>query len=189
MVDNYKEILYDNQNLETKRLKLRKATKMDIYDMLEYASDSETVKYLDWEGAETKDEVLKGVIDFHWSNPGIWVIELKETQKCIGTIDIRLRPEHEKAEFGYVLNRNYWNKGYMTEVLSSILQLCFSKLDLNRVESLHYVGNESSGKVMEKCGMKFEGISEQGVKIKGIFRDVVRYGIIKDQWYTFNQNK
>jgi ribosomal-protein-alanine N-acetyltransferase len=121
MVENYKEILYDNQNLETKRLLLRKAAKIDVLDMLEYASDAETVKYLDWEGAKTTDEVLKGIIDFHWSNPGVWVIELKETKKCIGTIDIRLKPEHEKAEFGFVLNRSYWNKGYMTEVLSSIL--------------------------------------------------------------------
>jgi RimJ/RimL family protein N-acetyltransferase len=37
--------------------------------------------------------------------------------------------------------------------------------------------------------MKFEGISEQGVKIKGIFRDVVRYGITKDHWISLNQNK
>jgi ribosomal-protein-alanine N-acetyltransferase len=189
MVENYKEILYDNSRLETKRLILRKATKNDVLDLLEYASDTETVKYLDWSGANTKDEILKGIIDFHWANPGVWVIEFKETQKCIGTIDIRLKPEHEKAEFGFVLNRNYWNNGYMTEVLSVILRLCFIKLDLNRVESFHYVGNEGSGKVMQKCGMKFEGISEQGLKIKGIFRDVVRYGITKDHWHSLNQNK
>ena len=189
MVNNYKEILYDNQKMETKRLVLRKAARKDVSDMLEYASDAETVKYLDWEGAQTPEEILNGIIDFHWPNPGIWVIELKETQKCIGSIDIRLKPEHEKAESGFVLNRNYWNKGYMTETLSSILQLCFMKLDLNRVESQHYVGNEGSGKVMQKCGMKFEGISEQGVRIKGVFRDVVHYGIIKDHWYSLNQGK
>ena len=189
MKENYKEILYDNHKLETNRLVLRKASKKDALDMLEYASDVETTKYLDWTGAKTIDEIIKGIIDFHWSNPGVWVIELKETQKCIGTIDIRLKPEHEKAEFGFVLNRNYWNNGYMTEVLSVILKLCFMELDLNRVESFHYVGNEGSGKVMQKCGMKFEGISEQGVKIKGIFRDVVRYGITKDYWCSFAKKK
>ena len=113
MVENYKEILYDNARMETERFILRKATKEDASDILEYASDEETVKYLDWAGAKTLDEALQGVINYHWSNPGIWVIELKENHKCIGAIDIRVEPDHDKAGFGYVLNRGYWNKGYM----------------------------------------------------------------------------
>ena len=186
MVENYKEILYDNERLETERLILRKAAKDDALDMLEYASDEETVKHLDWAGAKTADEVLAGIIDYHWSRPGIWAIELNESKKCIGAIDIRVEPEHDKSSFGYVLNRNYWNKGYMTEALSAVMELCFKKLDLNRVESFYYVGNEASGKVMQKCGMTFEGVSIQGVKIKGVFRDVARYGVTKEQWRSLH---
>jgi len=186
LVENYKEILYDNERLETVRLVLRKSTKNDALDILEYGSDEETVNYLDWAGVKTADEALKGIIDFHWSNPGIWVIVLKENQKCIGTIDIRIKPEHDKAEFGFVLNRNYWNNGYMTETLSAILKLCFEELNLNRVEAFHYVGNEGSGRVMQKCGMRFEGISEQGLKIKGVFRDVVHYGLTKERWHSIH---
>jgi len=182
MVSNYKEVLYDNERLETERLILRKSTKSDAPDILEYASDEETVKFLEWPGAKTVDEVLSGIINFHWSNPGVWAIELKESQKCIGTIDIRVEPAHDKCGLGYVLNRGYWNEGYMTEALIAVLALCFDKLDLNRVEAVHYAGNESSGKVMEKCGMKFEGVSEQAKKVKGIFRDVARYGITKAHW-------
>ena len=182
MVNNFMEILFDNERLETERLILRKSTKNDVIDMLEYASDEEAVKFLDWAGAKTADEMLEGIINFHWSRPGIWAIELKNYNKCIGTIDIRINQEHEKAEFGYVLNRKYWNKGYMTEALNTLIILCFKELKLNRVESFHYIGNEGSGKVMKKCGMKMEGISTQGVKIKGIFRDVVRYGITKEYW-------
>jgi len=186
MVENYKEILYDNARMETERLIIRKATKADATDILEYASDEETVKYLDWAGVKTLNEALQGIINHHWSNPGIWVIELKENQKCIGAIDIRVEPDHDKAGFGYVLNRHYWNKGYMTEALSSAFKLCFDKLDLNRVEAFHYAGNEGSGKVMQKCGMKYEGVSEQALKIKGVFRDVVRYGLIKEHWRAIN---
>ena len=40
--------------------------------------------------------------------------------------------------------------------------------------------------IMQKCGMKFEGISEQEVKIKGVFRDVVRYGITKEHWRSLH---
>ena len=41
---------------------------------------------------------------------------------------------------------------------------------------------EGSGRVMEKCGMKLEGISKQGDKVKNVFRDVVNYGIVKEDW-------
>jgi ribosomal-protein-alanine N-acetyltransferase len=176
------EILYDNERLETERLTLRKAAKSDAPDMLEYASDEDTVKYLNWAGAKTIDEVMAGIIGFHWSRPGVWVIELKENKKCIGAIDIRLEPGHEKSEAGYVLNRDYWNKGYMTEALTAVIDFCFGVLELNRVETYHYVGNEASGRVMQKCGMRFEGISVQSAKIKGVFRDVARYGLTKEQW-------
>ena len=188
MVHNYMEVLYDNETLFTERLILRKFTKDDVADILEYGSDAETLKYLIWDGIKTTDDALGSITNYYWSRPGIFAIELKENKKCIGCIDLRLIPEHEKVGFGYILNRNYWNKGYMTEALNAVLALCFEKLELNRVEAHHYAGNESSGKVMQKCGMELEGISKQSEKIKGTFRDVVMYGITKERWLALNKN-
>ena len=187
MVENYNEVLYDNEMLVTTRLILRKFRKTDASDIFEYGSDAETLKYLDWGGVQTIDEALNSIVSYYWSRPGIFAIELKESKKCIGGIDLRLMPEHEKSGFGYVLNRKYWNKGYMTEALSAVLKLCFERLKLNRVEASYYVGNEGSGKVMMKCGMEFEGIGKQEVKNKGVFQDTVRYGITKKQWALFDE--
>ncbi|MBU3098504.1 MULTISPECIES: GNAT family N-acetyltransferase [Clostridium] len=53
----------------------------------------------------------------------------------------------------------------MPESLNLILELSFSKLGLNRAEPTHYVGNEGSGRVMKKCGMKYEGLGLQEVYI------------------------
>jgi len=182
MVNNYKEVLYESENLETGRLLLRKAIKSDAEGIYECGGDAETIEHLDWGGVQTVDEALNAIIEYYWSRPGIWVIEHKNDKKCIGAIDIRLEPDNESSSFGYMLNRNYWSKGYMTEALSEVLRLCFEELGLNRVWSCHYAGNEASGKVMQKCGMKHEGVSEQERKIKGVFRDVVRYGITKNNW-------
>jgi len=189
MFKNYKEILYDNETIETERLILRKFKKSDTTDIFEYATDAETLKYLDWSGVKTIEEIIFNITDFYWSRPGIYAIELKAEKKCIGCIDLRIIPEHEKSGFGYVLNRQYWHKGYMTEALNILLHFCFEKLDLNRVEATHYVGNEGSGQVMKKCGMEFEGISRQELKIKGIFHDVVRYGITKKRWTELSLSK
>jgi ribosomal-protein-alanine N-acetyltransferase len=182
MVENYNELLYDNETLFSERIVLRKFKKEDAGDLLEYASDAETLKYLDWDGSQTMEEALGNITNYYWSRPGVYAIELKENHTCIGCIDLRLHPEHEKSSFGYVLNRRYWGNGYMTEALSAVLTLCFGKLKLNRVEATHYIGNEGSGKVMVKCGMALEGIGRQEVKIKGIFHDTVHYGITKEQW-------
>ena len=188
MVENDIEVLYDHETLECDRITLRRFKKEDADDILEYASDEETLKYLIWDGVHTVDEARQAIVNYYWSRPGIYAIVLKENRKCIGCFDIRLEPEHEKAGFGYVLNQKYWNRGYMTEALSEILQLCFEKLKLNRVESTHYLGNEGSGKVMKKCGMQFEGIGRQEVKVKGIFHDVAHYGITREQWLLLRQN-
>jgi len=182
MVKNYKEILHDNATLKTNRLTLRPFRKADAADLLEYASDAQTVKFLVWEGARTMEDALAAIYDYNLSRPGIYAIELKENRKCIGCIDIRVEPEHEKAGFGYVLNRRYWGHGYTTEALAAVLKLCFDGLQLNRVESTHYVGNEGSGRVMQKCGLRKEGMSPQAIKVKGVFHDVVQYGITRKMW-------
>jgi [ribosomal protein S5]-alanine N-acetyltransferase len=184
MISNYKEVLFDYEQLETKNLILRKFEKSDVEDIYEYGSDEETVKYLVWDAFKNIDDAKSNIINYYWSRPGIFAIVLKENKKCIGCISLELEPQHEKGSFGYVLNRNYWRKGYMTEALYSILDLCFDKLELNRVEATHYIGNEGSGKVMKKCGMEFEGIGKQEIKVKGIFHDVAHYGITRKLWIS-----
>jgi ribosomal-protein-alanine N-acetyltransferase len=140
------------------------------------------MEFLIWDGVKTKDEAIAAITNFYWSKPGFYAIELTAEKKCIGCFALRLKPDHEKASFGYMLNKKYWGNGYMTETLTAILSLCFEKLELNRVESTHYKGNEASGRVMQKCGMKQEGIGIQQEKIKGVFRDTVHYGITRDTY-------
>ncbi|QHQ63543.1 GNAT family N-acetyltransferase [Anaerocolumna sedimenticola] len=181
MKSNYNEIIRKNTELETNRLLLRKFNIKDKEAVLAYGSDSQTLKYLVWTGI-TDPNAAERVIMAYYSKPGVYAVALKENDLCIGCIDIRIEPQHEKASFGYVLNRNYWNHGYMTEALTTILNFCFTKLELNRVEATHYMGNEGSGRVMKKNGMRLEGVAIEEVKIKGKFHDVVHYGITKAQW-------
>jgi ribosomal-protein-alanine N-acetyltransferase len=181
MIEDYKDVLHSQTAIPTERLLLRKFTMEDAEDVYEYASDAQTVKYLTWEGMSTLEQA-KNIIGSFYSNDGVYALELRETGHCAGAISISVIPEHEKAGFGYVLNKKYWGQGYMTEALSAILRLAFDKLELNRVEATHYAGNEGSGKVMEKCGMIKEGFALQEVKVKGIFQDVIHYGITKEQW-------
>lgn len=181
-MNNYKKILKENEILESNRLILRPFSITDVEDVFLYASDDKVTKYLTWETHTNLSQTEKVIREFYMNNIGIYAIELKSDNKCIGCIDLRIDTKNDKGSFGYVMNRNYWNNGYMSEALSLILNLAFEKLELNRIESTYYVGNKASGSVMKKCGMKYEGTGLQELKVKNLYRDVVHYAILKENW-------
>lgn len=167
---------------ETSRLKLRRFKYSDVDAIFKYGSDKRVVKYLDWKGVDTKQQALESLEDYYLKSLGAYAIALKNSDLCIGAIDIRIDEANDKASFGYLLDYDYWNLGYMQEVLIRILKYCFEDLKVNRVEAIHYKSNPASGRVMAKCGMQLEGIGVQELKIKGIYQDVIHYGITKKMW-------
>ena len=189
MVKNFNEILYQNETMKTERLILRRFRPEDAADMLEYASCPETVKTLEWDGAQTLEEVKAAIFNFSLSRPGIWAIEIEENGKMIGAIDIRLKHAHDKASFGYVINSKFWGRGYMTEALEEVMKLCFTKLNLNRMEASHYCDNPASGRVMEKVGMFKEGQGKQNEIVKGVFKNLVFYGLCRSDYDEKLRNK
>ncbi|MCL2403234.1 MAG: GNAT family N-acetyltransferase [Coriobacteriia bacterium] len=182
MKSNYNEILYKAAPIQTERLILRRPQDADAEAILEYGSDAKVLEHLLWTGAHTIEEARASLYDYLIPNPGVFMIEVEDEQKCIGSFDLRLSPEHQRASFGFCINSKYWSKGYMTEVLKAMLDFCFTQLELNRVQACHYKDNEASGRVMEKCGMRPEGFSPQAQLIKGTFRDEYHYGITREQW-------
>lgn len=181
-MSNHKNTVRENNNLESERLKLRQFSINDVEDVFLYAKDDDVTKYLTWESHTELSQTKKVVKEFYMNDEGIYAIELKDEHKCIGCIDLRIDHENNKGSFGYVLNKSYWGKGYMPEALNLILHFAFIKKNLNRIQSTHYVGNEASGRVMQKCGMNQEGKGLQEVKVKGIYYDVMHYAILRREW-------
>lgn len=67
-----------------------------------------------------------------------FVIELKEQQKVIGNIGLYEVSPHQAGlvfEVGYVLNQNYWHKGYMTEALGALSQFAQKRCSRSRSTS------------------------------------------------------
>ena len=181
-MSNHKNTVRENNILESERLKLRPFSINDVEDVFLYAKDDDVTKYLTWESHTELSQTKKVVKEFYMNDEGIYAIELKDEHKCIGCIDLRIDNENNKGSFGYVLNKSYWGQGYMPEALNMILHFAFAKKELNRIQSTHYVGNEASGRVMQKCGMKHEGKELQEVKVKGRYYDVVHYAILRREW-------
>lgn len=167
---------------ELEHVVLRPFKVFDAADVYEYASDEDTLRYLTWYGLKSLDDAADFVKKYYMTVPGIYAIEDISSKKCIGCFELKRIPRDEKVVFGYVLNRKFWGRGYMTEVLCSMINYVFEELKINRVEAIHYSPNLASGRGMEKAGMRKEGLGVEEVKLKGSFCDVVHYGLTKRQW-------
>lgn len=183
----YEEKLEAIKIIKGEHIRLRRFSIEDAQDIVEYARDENVTQFLTWESFHSLEKAEEVIKNIYLSRPGIYAIEHQGDKKCIGAIDLRLHVEDHKASFGYVLNRNYWNRGIMTEALNLLLECAFNYIGVNRVESTYYVGNEGSGRVMEKCGMKYEGLALQEAFVRGRFVDVIHYGILKSEYQSIKE--
>ena len=174
--------------LYTKSLMLRKITLEDAQDIFEYSKDPEVTRFVTWEPHKSIDDsinFLKSVIQRYENNePSDWGIIYKENNKFIGTCGYVLWvPVHSLAEIAYALSMEYWGKGLMTEAVKEVIKHGFEKMILNRIYARCFVENIGSQKVLEKVGMKFEGILREQMFIKGTFRDMKIYSILRKEYY------
>ena len=155
------------KTLETQRLCLRRFELSDAPAMYHnWASDPEVTKYLTWPTHASVD--ISAMIVADWisryseENYYQWAIVLKELDQPIGSIAmVNLDDGAEKVEIGYCIGRTWWHQGIVSEALSAVIDFFFDEVRVNRVEAGHDPKNPNSGKVMEKCGMRYEGTQRQ----------------------------
>ncbi len=152
------------QRLETGRLILRRYVNADAAAMYKnWASDQEVTRFLTWP-THPNQEVSGRVIE-DWVNQYSddsyyhWAIILKDNgEEPIGDIAVvSLKENVSMAHVGYCIGRNWWHQGITSEALKAVMEFLFDVVDVNRIEARHDPRNPNSGKVMEKCGMKYEG--------------------------------
>ena len=173
------------RELETERLLLRKITVNDAEAMYNnWASDDVVTRYVTWPThqsvEDTKSLLAMWEKEYENDNCYRWIIELKDEKKAIGTIDVcRMNGSDGVAEVGYVISRDYWNRGIVTEAAKRVLEYLLKEVGFYRVEAQHHLYNPASGKVMQKIGMKYEGVVRGGRLVKGEHVDVAMYAILK----------
>lgn len=152
------------QRLETGRLILRRYVNEDAAAMYKnWASDKEVTKFLTWP-THASQEVSQSVME-DWvkqyanENYYHWAIVLKDNgDEPIGDIAVvGMKENISMAHVGYCIGRNWWNQGITSEALKAVIDFLFDVVEVKRIEARHDPKNPNSGKVMKKCGMKYEG--------------------------------
>ena len=152
------------RTIETRRLILRQFRMEDAEDMFtNWASDPEVTRFLTWPAHASVDVTRAVLSDWipRYADGGFfnWAVEWKETGRVIGNISVvRLDENISAAEIGYCMSRSFWGRGIMPEALRAVIDYLFDSVGVNRIAACHDVNNPKSGRVMDKAGMKAEGV-------------------------------
>jgi ribosomal-protein-alanine N-acetyltransferase len=93
----------------------------------------------------------------HWKKHayGNWAITLPGKTEIIGWAGLQYLPETGETEVGYLLDRQFWGRGFATQAAWASLQFGFERFDFDKIIGLVHPDNLASQRVLEKCGLNF----------------------------------
>ncbi len=147
--------------IETERLILRPWRESDLADFYEYASVDGVGQMAGWLPHRDMEE-SKMILNMFIEEKKTLALELKDSGKVIGSIGLETRdadlgiPEDLMGrEIGYVLNKDYWGRGLMPEAVKAVIDYCFAELQFDWLTCGHFIRNNQSRRVVEKCGFRY----------------------------------
>lgn len=177
------------QRLETERLVLRKFAMADINAAFNnWTNDEKVTKFLRWpthtELCITESVIKDWVANYERADFYQWAIVPKDINEPIGTISaFDIDERTKKLHIGYCIGSKWWNQGFTSEAFMAIIPFFFETVGVKRIESQHDPENPNSGKVMQKCGLKYEGTLRQADwSNKGIV-DACMYSILATEYF------
>ena len=152
------------KTIVTNNLILRKI-KVSDYELAykNWTSDSLVTRYVTWDYHQSIEDT-KNYFQYkenRYLNDNYcydWIIILKESNEPIGEIEtVRVSTRDQSVEIGYCLGSKFWNRGYGSEALKAVINYLFLEAEVDKIIACHISTNPTSGKVMKKCGMKYDG--------------------------------
>jgi len=154
----------DATSLETPRLLLRRWRSDDLDGFAAVNAQPEVMRYIHdgrtLDRAATAERIA--TYQRHWDEHGygLYAVEVKETGELAGftglAVPVFLPEIMPAVEIGWRLGRAYWGRGLATEAAQAVVAHTRAELGLQRLVSIHVVGNEASARVMVKLGMALE---------------------------------
>jgi RimJ/RimL family protein N-acetyltransferase len=85
-------------------------------------------------------------------------------------------------EIGFTLIPSERGKGYGTEAVQILVDYLFLSRDLVRIQAFTELGNMTSQRLLDKVGFKREGTIRKSMFIRGEWRDLLLYSILREEW-------
>lgn len=175
--------------METERLIMRPFEARDVDPFWQYRADPEVARYQGWSVPYTREmavDFVEYMASIPAGEPGKWfqyALELKTTGQLIGDVGfVRLQREPRQAEIGFTLAQAYQRQGYASEAVNRLLDYLFTEFELHRVRGNCDPQNTDSARLMERVGMRREGLFIESIWFKGQWGDELWYAILRREW-------
>lgn len=185
----------NDHEFETARLEMTLPVKSDaevLYRLIGGPDRRSICATLVWDGprdlSETEGWVEKvrastfEEIGFHWVIRDRVGSVTDEPGQPLGAIGTRPRDNPGRADVGYWLGRPYWGQGLMSEALMALLVLGFTSLEFYKMEADVFGHNQRGIRLVERAGMRREGLIRKAHRKYGELVDVAVYGILREEW-------
>ena len=150
--------------IETDRLLMRPFTRADLPTLVRLRADEDVVRYLGGPVRQSPDALARR-IEFYMAcyerhGYGMFLISRKADGVPVGTGGLQPLEESGDTEVGYGFDKPFWGCGYATETAAAWLRYGFERAKLARIVAVAIPENTGSRRVMEKLGMRYEGLRE-----------------------------
>jgi len=153
---------------ETKRLIVRQYNyELDKENFFRLNSDEDVVRYIRPAKSRAECEIfLKKVIADAEINPlmGRWAVIEKASGNFVGSFAFIPIEGSEDSQLGYALLKQYWGKGFATELMKEGINYVFTKTSLYEIYGVTEAANIASQKVLIKVGFTLQRNYQEGVK-------------------------
>ena len=178
-----------SREIRTPRLLLRALCAHDTAGMYAVYSDPETMKY--WSdspvpGLGEAESMIHADLALASKGAAIfWAVVLADTNEVIGKFTLMNHSvQNRRAEVGFILNRQFWGQGLMTEALTGVIEFAFNELGLHRLEADTDINNAGSLAVMEKLGFQREGLFRDRWHVHDQWQDSMMLGLLQPDWFN-----
>jgi len=167
--------------LETTQLLLRPLTPDDFNAVHSWASNLENTRYMGW-GPNSEDDT-RAFLSIARSGADFAVV-LKDTNYVIGSCGIYPDTDNDTGELGWILHKDYWKRGYGTELCGELLHYGFKVLQLRRIIAPCAAVNYGSYRIMERNGMRREALHVKAfwARIDKEWVDELKYAILSEEY-------
>ena len=176
-----------------KKIYLRLLEESDIGDeYVEWLNDYEVTRYLETGQFPSSHEAIRKYLErFQDSTTDlIFAIVDTETDQHIGNVTLnRINWINRTADTGLIIGKKeFWGKGYAFEAWSLVLEYAFQRLGLRKIIAGAVVDNVTSITILKKLGFKIEGTFRQEFLVDGEYKDGVRLGLLREEFYKYLQS-
>lgn len=152
----------------------------DVEAVHTFASDPVVCRYTGW-GPNSLDETRTFVADAAQRHEDRYDLAILHGDELIGSASVWTTiAAHQVGELGYTIRRDRWGHGYATEVAHLLVGLGFDQLGLRRLAATCDPDNAASIRVLEKVGLRREGLLRGLYVVRGRQRDRLVFGCLRD---------